>query len=170
MAFIFFTIVTFFSERGIGVRLRVWAEFMTPEEICAPAVKELLTRYAVQPCLAVPYGSLGGGYARYLREYQEAGLEPALWPTLTDDLGYWPHEGNALEFSAYVHELFHWAESQGVSIPWLAVDLETPYYQGRAVRQAKGLKKATVALRQYRANRNPARFSESAGTFAAAEF
>ena len=119
------------------MRLRVWAEFMTPAEICAPAVKVLLARYAVQPCLAVPYGSLGAGYARYLREYGEAGLEPALWPTLTDDLGYWPHEGNTLEFSAYVHELFHWAESQGVSIPWLAVDLETPYYQGETVRQAK---------------------------------
>lgn len=148
------------------MRLRVWAEFMTPEEICAPAVKELLARYAVQPCLAVPYGKLGAGYARYLREYGEAGLEPALWPTLPDGLGYWPHEGNAPRFSAYVQELFHWAGRQGVSIPWLVVDLETPYYQIEALRKAKGLKKLAAAWRQYRSNRNPVRFKESAGTYA----
>ena len=138
---------------------------MTPDEICSPAVISLLERYAVQPCLAVPHGKLGPPYARYLKEYSAAGLEPALWPTLSDDLGYWPHEGNVLEFSAYVHELFHWARSQNVEIPWLAVDLETPFYQWQASREAKGLRKLAVALRHYRANRNPERFDEAAGAY-----
>ncbi|MEW5784928.1 MAG: hypothetical protein AB1767_07630 [Bacillota bacterium] len=149
------------------MKLRVWAEFMTPEEICDPAVIALLRRYAVQPCLAVPHGSLGPGYARFLKEYSAAGLEPALWPTLSDELGYWPHEGNALEFSAYVNELFHWAQAEKVRIPWLAVDLETPYYQWQAAGRVKGLKKAVVTLRQYKANRNPERFAESVKTYRA---
>lgn len=147
------------------MKLRVWAEFITPQELCAPEVVALLKRYQVQPCLAAPHGRLGAGYAQYLRTYRAEGLEPALWPTMSDSQGYWPHEGNALEFSAYVHEIFHWAGKEQVQIPWLAIDLETPFYQWQELKSTRGLKKLATALRHYKANRNRARFDEAAGTY-----
>ncbi|HOL17999.1 MAG TPA: hypothetical protein PLY40_06900 [Bacillota bacterium] len=127
----------------------------------------LLARYRVQPCLAVPYGRLGAGYARYLYRYGEAGLEPALWPTLPDSLGYWPHEGNAPEFSDYVREIFQWARNEKVEVPWLAVDLETPYYQWQDINRAHGAKKVSLTLRHYWNNRNRLRFAEAAKTYSA---
>jgi hypothetical protein len=140
---------------------------MTPEEVCAPAVVRLLKRYRVHPCLAVPHGKLGGGYAGFLHTYGAAGLEPALWPTLSDALGYWPNERNALEFSSYVYEILTWTREKRVHLPWLAVDLETPFYQWREIGAAKGLKKAFTALRLYRSNRDQARFEEAAGIYRA---
>ena len=147
------------------MKLRVWAEFITPEELCNSQVVSLLKRYTVQPCLAVPFGRLGPWYARYLHTYSEEGLEPALWPTLTDSLGYWPHEGNALEFSAYVHEIFHWAQKAQVQVPWLAIDLETPFTQWQELSGARGINKLFTALRHYKSNRNKARFFEAAGRY-----
>ncbi len=147
------------------MNLRVWAEFISPEEVSKPEVVALLKRYSIQPCLAVSHGSLGEGYAQYLKTYHAEGLEPALWPTLSDELGYWPHEGNALEFSAYVHEIFHWAQKEGVNVPWLAVDLETPFYQWQAVNRAKGIQRVGTALRHYKANRNQARFAEAVSIY-----
>ena len=144
------------------MRLRVWAEFITPEELCAPRVVALLRRYRVQPCLALPYGRLSSGYARYLQTYMCEELEPALWPTMTDEQGYWPHEGNATEFSAYVRQIFHWAEREQVKIPWLAVDLETPYYQWQEQCRARGLSKITITMRHYKGNRNRTRFDQAA--------
>lgn len=147
------------------MKLRVWAEFITPEEVADPAVVSLLKRYEVHPCLAVAHGSLGEEYARYLRAYLEAGLEPALWPTLSDELGYWPNERNAVEFSDYVHQIFDWAEAEKLTIPWLAVDLETPVYQWREIGKAKGLKKARTALKVFRSNRDLRRFQEAVQVF-----
>ncbi|HSW36219.1 MAG TPA: hypothetical protein VLH18_06420 [Candidatus Limnocylindrales bacterium] len=147
------------------MRLRVWAEFITPEEVTSAKVVALLKYYRVQPCLAVSYGSLGPGYTHFLKTYHDAGLEPALWPTLSDTLGYWPHEGNALAFSVYVHEIFQWAQLAKVAIPWLAIDLETPFYQWQAAAKAKGLHKISVILKHYKMNRNPVRFQEAASIY-----
>lgn len=147
------------------MRLRVWAEFITPEELCAPRVVALLKRYRVQPCLALPYGHLSSGYARYLQTYIDEELEPALWPTMSDEQGYWPHEGNATEFSDYVRQIFHWAHSMRVKVPWLAVDLETPFYQWQEQSGARGLNKITTVMRHYKSNRHRARFDQASGIY-----
>ncbi|MGB4682343.1 MAG: hypothetical protein WBH65_07475 [Dethiobacteria bacterium] len=143
------------------MKLRVWAEFITPREAADPAVVALLRRYQAHPCLAVPHGKLGEDYARFVRAYGEAGLEPALWPTLSDESGYWPNERNAAEFFQYVRRIFEWADEEKLSIPWLVVDLETPLYQWQEIDGAKGLKKARTALRVFRSNRNRERFAEA---------
>ncbi len=147
------------------MKLRVWAEFITPSETTDQAVVSLLKRYGVHPCLAVPHGQLGEDYAQFIRTYTDAGLEPALWPTMSDELGYWPNERNAKEFAEYVRQIFDWAEIENISIPWLAVDLETPVYQWNEIRGVKGLKKARTALRVFRSNRDENRFYASAKIF-----
>jgi len=143
------------------MKLRAWAEFISPREVSRPEVVSLLKRYGVSPCLAMPHGSPGEYYSWFLHVYNQAGLEPALWPTLADEQGYWPSERNWAVFSAYVKEIFAWAERENVTIPWLAVDLEPPYYQHQEISAARGMQKAGKMWKIYRSNMSRKRFRKA---------
>ncbi len=145
--------------------LRAWAEFIPPGELIKPEVLYLLQRYRVNPCIAVSRDNLGEDYAKLMKNYRDAGLEPALWPTMSDEQGYWPNERNCEDFASYVKDIFKWADKEEVKIPWLAVDLEPPYYQHTEISSAEGLQKVGKIWHIFNSNRNRQRFNRAVETY-----
>lgn len=143
---------------GNQMKLRVWAEYFTPEEAIRKNVIELLKKYNVNLCIATPYGCLNKEWADFLRIYQDEGIEVTLWLLLSDELGYWPSERNVEDFSKYIESVFEFAKTYNVRIPCIAVDLETPIYQANTILRANGLKKIPALLRVYKENKNKKRF------------
>ena len=129
------------------MKLRVWAEYISLEKVLEERTISLLQKYDVNLCIATPYGSLNEEWANFLKVYEDKGIEVALWLLLPDDLGYWPSERNADEFSKYVDEVFDFAKVHNLKIPYIAVDLETPIYQLNNILSAKGLRKVSELLK-----------------------
>lgn len=128
------------------MKLRVWAEYLPLDVAVREDVISLLKKYDVNLAIATPYGCLNNEWANFLKLYQDNGCEVALWLLLPDDLGYWPSERNADEFSKYLDEVFKFAKLHNLKIPWIAVDLEMPIYQGERVLRAKTLPKKIKEL------------------------
>ena len=62
-----------------------------------------------------------------------------LWPLLPDEIGYWPNERNVDPFSAFVQEILDQVRTDGLRLPWIAVDMEPPIYQMDALRGTRGI-------------------------------
>lgn len=101
--------------------LRIWSETVPFDTLRSPEVLRLLRRYQLQPLLAVRPGDLPG-LRPLLVQYQDAGLQPGLWPMLADADGRWGNARNIDRFIAFVRDVVRAAE--GLSIPELAFDLE----------------------------------------------
>lgn len=140
------------------IKLRCWAEYLPQEVVMREEVVNLLKKYNVNLSIATPYGSLDEKWANFLRYYEEQGVEVALWLLLPDSLGYWPSERNADEFSQYLDEVFQFAKLHNLKVPWIAVDLEMPIYQGEKVLRSPRGKKLIELLKIRRENKNLKRF------------
>lgn len=149
------------------MKIRVWAEYLTPNEALKKNVIKLLKRYDVTLGMAFPPGSMNKDFAKMFREYEQAGVAVQVWPLLSDDSGYWPNERNAGEFTVCVNSIYDWADKNKFSIPWLAVDLELPFYQAEVLKNSIG---SMVFFRKlieyYRGNRNHGRFYDSSAIYA----
>jgi len=123
------------------MKIRVWAEYFTPKEAMGRKVMRLLKRYDVCLAIAFPPGSMNPDFAKMMKVYQDEGVEVALWALLPDESGYWISERNVDEFSEVIHRIYDWAGKEKFRIPWIAVDLEPPYYQLERIKRA-GMKKS----------------------------
>lgn len=137
------------------MRLRVWSEFLSYDELQAPAVLDLLARYEVGMCVQVKDLD---GLAPLLLACAERDVEAAAWLLLPREQGYWPSETTAIEYATRVDKLLTWAESKHVRIPWLAVDLERPLWQAEHLSGSRGLRGVAVQLQLARLNLNRPRF------------
>lgn len=140
------------------MKLRVWAEFVTPLEMMEPRVVRLLKKYDVSPLVAFPPDGMNESYARMMSAHEAEGLETGLWPLLEDEKGYWASERNAKDFSETVLRLLDWADERGFHLPWIAVDLEPPHEQMQRFMNASGVSLLRAAWDIYNENRNPGRF------------
>ncbi|MFH1538988.1 MAG: hypothetical protein ABIH66_08500 [bacterium] len=147
------------------MNLRVWAEFLKPEDVLKKDVVGLLKRYDVTLGMAFPPGSMNGDYARLFGECEQAGVTAMVWALLPDEQGYWANERNAKEFSDCVEKIYDWADENKFGIPWLAVDLETPYHQMKVLEEASGFGTIGRMYKNYRKNRNRAKFREASEVF-----
>ena len=145
----------------MGLRIRAWAENIKPADLVDNGVIRLLRRFAVNPCMAVTHDDLGEDLARILRRYTSAGLELTLWPLLPDEIGYWPNERNVDPFSAFVQEILDQVRTDGLRLPWIAVDMEPPIYQMDALRGTRGIDRLRTLASLARANRNRSRFERA---------
>lgn len=147
------------------MNLRVWAEFLKPEDVLKKDVIGLLKRYNVTLGMSFPPGSMNGDYARLFGECEQAGVTAMVWALLPDELGYWANERNAGEFSGLVERIYDWADENKFGIPWLAVDLETPYHQMKVLEEASGFGTVGHMYKNYRENKNRKRFREASAVF-----
>lgn len=148
------------------MKMRVWAEYVTPQEALKPDVMKLLKRYGVALGMAFPPGSVNADYARMLKAYSDEGIEVALWALLPDEQGYWVCERNASEFTDYIKSIYDWADKEKFTIPCVAVDLELPHYQMSEVKSQKNmLQKGSSLIKFMRQNRDKARFYEASRKF-----
>lgn len=147
------------------MNIRVWAEYFSPAEALEQKVMNLLKKYNVTLGMAFPGGSINDDYAKMLSEYEQAGIPVMLWVLLPDEIGYWACESNASDFKNYVERIYDWADANKFGIPWLAVDLETPYKQTELVRKSKGLDLIKNLVSVYKENRDRGRFYDAASQY-----
>ena len=107
-------------------RLRIWSEFLAPEELGSSAVLSLLQRFELEPLVALPPQAETPAMAAALARLSAAGLRLGLWPLLSDEEGYWPSEKNAAAARARVGDALRFAESAGATVQVIAIDLEPP--------------------------------------------
>ncbi|MFC1888347.1 hypothetical protein ACFL4G_01185, partial [Thermodesulfobacteriota bacterium] len=100
-----------------------------------------------------------------LRRYTSAGIELALWPLLPDEIGYWPNERNVDSFSAFVQEILDQVRTDGLRLPWIAIDMEPPIYQMDALKGTWGIDRLRTLASLARANRNRPRFEAASDRY-----
>jgi len=144
--------------------LRVWAEFFTPKQAMERRTIELLKKYGVN--LNISTRSLSDDLAEMLRVYEKEGIEVSLWILLSQELGYFPNERTVAEYSALVDRIFNWASEKDVRVPSISVDLETPLYQGLALKNSPWFKKLPIALNILKSNMNRKKFQEATEGYA----
>ncbi|MSP63885.1 MAG: hypothetical protein EXR72_26770, partial [Myxococcales bacterium] len=128
---------------------RVCVEFLPHAELARPAVVRLLTAHNVAPMLAVRPGEDEAALSA-LAPYLDAGLAVCAWPLLDDGDGYWPSETNVAAFAVRVSALLAAARRRGLTLPWLAVDLE-PRFEERDTGRGSALGAVPrVALQAWR--------------------
>lgn len=137
--------------------LRVWVEFLSVQELTGHL--DLLARHKVSPCLAVKGWS--PDLAGFLKECRGRGLEPALWPLLPLDQGYFPNEQNLEPFGRLVSKLVEGASLAGVEPAWMAIDLEPPLDKGMEILQGPPGRRLSRLLRWPLETLRPGRFEEA---------
>lgn len=105
--------------------LRIFTELMPPERLAEPATRRLLSRFGVQPLVALPPERETPAMADALARLSGAG-PIGLWPLLEDTEGYWPSDGNVQAFSARVDAALAFARRAGAQVRTVVVDLEPP--------------------------------------------
>lgn len=122
-------------------RRRIWVELLPPDELGAPATIKLLTRFELEPIVALPPSHETPAMAEALAKLSRAGLRVGLWPLLDDSLGYWPSEVNVSAFATRVDQALAFAAAAQAKVQTIAIDLEPAPDQVRALLDPK-----TVAL------------------------
>ncbi len=147
------------------MNIRVWAEYLSPDEMLGKGTVNLLKKYNVTLGMAFPPEGMNRDYAKMLAAYGQAGVPVMLWPLLPDESGYWANEMNAMEFSDHIEKIFDWADGAKLQIPWLAVDMETPFYQLERIKNASGFNKLKHIVSAFSENRDRGRFYESSAVY-----
>lgn len=145
--------------------IRVWAEFISPQQIIDSGAVELFARHDAIPGIAIRPGGLTPELGSLLSRCMDAGVKTMLWPLLDDASGYWASERNASEFTDTVHQLCEWIDKQQLQFDWLAVDLEPPVYQMNQLRNTKFTGKIKTLAELYKSNKNPSRFKSASKIF-----
>jgi hypothetical protein len=153
------------AEREDTMKLRAWAEYISPKDVSKKNVIRMLKKYNVILGMAFPQGSMNKDYAKMIGEYEQAGVHVMLWPLLSDKSGYWPCERNAREFTEYIDQILDWADTGKFGFPWIAADIETPIYQMDNIKKAGGAEKIKIFAESIVENRDRGRFYDSAAEY-----
>jgi hypothetical protein len=144
------------------MQLRVWSEFLTPEELCQPPVAKLLAAFDCGVLLRVDQSHIDERLAESLRACAAAGVPGVgLWLLLDAEAGYWPSERNA----HVVRELVQQALRLKPAVPWLAIDLEPPLRQATALAGLAGPRALLARSRFALENLAPRRFQAAWGIY-----
>lgn len=148
------------------MKARVWAEYLKPKDVYAKKTVALLKRFDV--CVGMSFfpDSDNKDYAKLFRTLQDEGLEFAVWVLMDDTHGYFPSEKNVEVYTGRVMQIYDWAEKNKFRIPWLAVDLEPPYYQMKRLQDdTSPLGRGRELIKIARENRDLSRFYEASRRF-----
>jgi hypothetical protein len=115
--------------------LRFWEESMSPPDIVKKALP-LLEQYSAGVAVAMYPVSLTRKNANAFKKLADAGVEYAFWPLMEQEQGYFPGERNIAQYSALVRHQIEWAQKNDVLPDMIAIDLEMPIQQMRAVMSA----------------------------------
>lgn len=147
---------------------RIWCEFRSPEELCAPFVAKTLAHYGVALNYKVEYGRIDENLFAMLRHFNGEGVPVSLWLTLPDEQGYWINERNCVEFQLYVEDVLERLAKEHLKIRGICVDMEPPLAMVRAVTGEFGLfRKWLNMLKLVTINMNPIRYRRSEEVFKA---
>lgn len=137
----------------------IWAEYFSFKEALNLKVISLLKQNNFGLNIACFPESNLDDLVKLLDIYHKQNIEVCLWVLLPDKLGYWPNEGNAQQFSEQVEEILNLINQKGVHLPYIAVDLETPFNSYLDLKNAKSLVQKILILKKIiKENKNPQRF------------
>lgn len=149
------------------MRRRIYVEHLPAELLEAPATLDLLHRYRLEPIVALPPSRQTPSMAKALAALDARGLRLGVWPLLDDADGYWPSDHNAPAYRRRVDEVLAFCDACGANVRTVAVDLEPPLEELRAVFEtvmpnARGLRalpsrvaSGFEALREHKKARRP---------------
>ncbi len=147
-------------------RMRIWSEFLPPEELGSSAVISLLQRFGVEPIVALPPQAETTAMADALRRLSCSGLRLGIWPLLSDEQGYWPSEQNAIVARDRVLKSVRFAQTAGANVDVVAMDLEPPLGMTSSLIHGTPRQRATILWRAF-AGRNAPERAEIRATAAA---
>lgn len=107
-------------------RRRIWCERIPAQVLAEPATTGLLSRWSLEPILALPPERDEGPYLDVLAHWAAAGQPFGVWPLLKDEEGYWPSAQNAAHFVQRVQVVLQNLERRGARPRTVAFDLEPP--------------------------------------------
>jgi hypothetical protein len=107
------------------MRRRIWSELLPLEEVRAPGVLRLLSRYGLELAIAVR-PETAPGLGELLRACAGAGVRVAVWPMIADEAGRWASAGNAGKFWAFVLEVIERLAAEEITAGEVVFDLEPP--------------------------------------------
>jgi hypothetical protein len=114
-------------------RRRIYTELLPPDELGSEATVRLLSRFGLEPIVALPPAAEESSLGRALHRLFAAGVRVGLWPLLDDSDGYWPSNHNADAFARRVFDALMFAEAAGAMPRTVLIDLEPPLRLLRAI-------------------------------------
>lgn len=147
------------------IKLRVWAEFMEPEDLVKKKVIDLLKKFDVTLHLAVPEEKLDDKMWKVFQTYTDKKRPISPWLLLKREDGYFPNERNAKHFSQYAIDFLEKCDKKGVSIKELSVDLEPPLYLMDRLKHRSKIKSVYNLLAIGRENLSRRRFAHASSVF-----
>lgn len=115
-----------FIKLEVSMEIRIWCEFASPEEVCREHILEALKKYSATLNYKLEYGNDSEAFYRMIKLYNKRGVPVSVWATLSDEMGYWINEKNALHFNKYIRQLAENLEARGLKVRGLCIDLESP--------------------------------------------
>lgn len=151
--------------------LGVYCEILTPKDLSAPDIIQLLGEFNVTLGHGIVFSEIDGDSSRkklasYLEladKLRQTGSALALWPLLPKSMGYWINERNLDKFDRLADFLLESFAHFGVKPDLIIADIETPWSQlaSTFMPGPRLWEKVLNILLMYIGNRNPARFAWS---------
>lgn len=112
---------------GGMVKIRMWCEFLKPEDVCRDFVINIFKKYNIVLNYKVEYMNFSDELFNMLEVYNENNIPVSIWATLSDDMGYWINEANVDKFGDYVHNIVDILDKRDLEIYGLCIDMEPPF-------------------------------------------
>lgn len=145
---------------------RLWCEFTPPEEVCREHILSAFRDYDVILNYKLEYGRDNKSFYDMIRTYNENNIPVSIWATLSDEMGYWINEGNALVFDGYIRELVEKLERRALKIKGFCIDLESPLQDLKRLNEPNSiLSPAVTFTKMLTSNLNKKRFNEARRIF-----
>jgi hypothetical protein len=146
---------------------RIWCEFTPPEEVCRKHILDALKKYNVTLNYKLEYRHDTPEFYDMIRSYNDHDVPVSIWATLSDEMGYWINERNAVHFDAYVRELVEKLESKKLKVKGLCIDLESPLQDIKNLSEPKNVfSPLKTYMKMLTSNLDKKRFNEARRVFA----
>ncbi len=147
------------------MEIRIWCEFVPPEEVCRKHIINALKKHRVTLNYKLEYGHDNEDFYAMVRTYNNNDVPVSIWATLSDEMGYWINERNAEEFDRYARRLVERLERKGLKIKGLCIDLELPLKDIKKLNKPKNpISPIVICTKMLTANLNKQRFREASRT------
>lgn len=145
---------------------RIWCEFASPEEVCKEHIINAFKSYDVILNYKLEYGQDSEEFYNMIKTYNENNVPVSIWATLSDDMGYWINERNAVQFDKYIRELVEKLENKALGVKGFCIDLESPLQDIKRLSEPENIiSPVKTYIKMLTANLNKQRFNEARKVF-----
>lgn len=141
---------------------RIWCEFAKPLEVCDSHILEVFKEHDVSLNYRLGFGEDSHDFYKMLETYNRNEIPVSIWATLSDEMGYWINERNAMNFYDYIKRLLGEIEKRGLRIKGVCIDMESPIEDIRRIASPRHKLEPLIAYgKMLTSNLNKSRFRNS---------